>query len=104
MWSACARAPLDLIARSKREKRAFAIVVPGSKDAGLLAGVAVCHSGRSSPPPSGLNAHLRVSNGASAGHKNMVACLPTKWHREKWRGLPQSRSEERDTLKVSRVF
>ena len=70
MRSACARVPPDLIARSKREKRAFAIVVPGSKDAGLLAGVAVCQSGRSSPsPPSGLNAHLRVSNGASAGHK-----------------------------------
>ena len=33
-----ARVPLDLIARSKREKRAFAIV-PGSKDAGV---VAVC--------------------------------------------------------------
>ena len=61
MRSACA--PPDLIARSKREKRAFA-VVPGSKDAD----VAVCQAGQSSPP-SGLNAHLRVSNGASAGHK-----------------------------------
>ena len=67
MRSACARVPPDLIARSKREKRAFA-VVPGSKDAGLLA----CLGLLSVRPivPVGLNAHLRVSNGASAGHKN----------------------------------